>query len=146
MRRIITLLLTAVVGITAVIAHEVSIDGNKIGGKSVKQILFDREDVTIVFDDKSTMQCDGDLLIDMTTTGVNNLRYYDAASLRINGDEIIVSGLDPLRPITIVSAAGQVVKTIAAPKTDTAAIGIAHLAPGVYLLRSGATTIRFVKR
>lgn len=135
-----------VAGLAAVTAHDVTIDGNKIGGKTVKQILFDREDVTIVFDDKSTLQCDGDMLIDMTTTGVDNLRYYDAASVRINGSELVVSGLDPLQPITIVSAAGQVVKTVAAPRTDTAAIGIAHLAPGVYLVRSGATTIRFVKR
>lgn len=140
------LLLAMVATWLPTMAHQVTVDGEKVGSKVVKQILFEGEDVTIVFSDGSKQKCLNEMMIDMAITGVNELRYYDAASVKVAGGTLTVSGLDPKQPITIVSATGQTVATKAAPKAEVAAINIAHLAPGVYLLHSGNTTIKFVKR
>lgn len=148
MRRISSLILLVLVSCGfSLLAHNVIIDGGELQSRTVKQILFEGEDVTIVFDDNSTINYVGSMFIDLiSTTGVNELRFYDATRVKIDGSGALnVSGLDPKLPITLYTASGQVVGHLAAPNADTVSINVSHLAPGVYLIVSGANTIRFVK-
>lgn len=128
-------------------AHEVTIEGVALGAHSVKKLLFDGEQVTIIFDDDQTLTGFTDMVIDFTDpTGINQLHYYDAAKVAIDGGTLNVSGLNPSKPISIFSATGQAVKKIAAPQTESVSIDISNLVAGVYLLNSGNNTIRFVKK
>ncbi len=147
-KRTLFMLLALVACCMPSLAHDVVIDCAEMQAKTVKQILFEGEDVTLVFDDNSTQKCLGSLYLNLAnTTGLSEMRYYDAASIKFNGSGTLnVNGLDPKLPITLYSASGQVVMRIAAPNAETVSIDVSRLTPGVYMIASGVNTIRFVKQ
>ena len=146
MKRLLTMALS-VIAVAAIASAEVpqalTVNGEAIDGKTVKQLAIDREQVTVVFDDGTTIDDVTTLSLIIGSTGLQGISYYDA-SARIVGNSLTVKGLSGLSPIAVYDIKGR--QVAAAPLSTEATIDISNLAAGVYSVRAGNQVIKFIKQ
>ena len=146
MNQLLTKLIAVMVFALAVMPmhadDQVIINGEKVSGKSIKQIKFDCEKVIVVYTDGTE---DDDISTAniklITTSGVRDMRVFDFAA-DVNAGQIEVKGLDATHSIDLYDLGGRVVRRISAPSGDAATIAVEGLAPGVYVLRNGSNVVK----
>lgn len=137
------LMLLASAAFTLHAEGEIIVNGQTITGKTVKQILFDRENITVIYDDDSQdaeiNTADISLL---PVSGVQSVKVYSFTALAGKG-ELNISGLDEKSAVDIYDINGRALKHIAKPQGDKLTVDISSLQHGVYLLRNGNNVIKF---
>ena len=76
-------------------------------------------------------------------SGIRNTVIY--GGITIEGNQAVIKGLTGKTPIYLYSANGQMVLSAKVSSPETR-ISLESLAPGIYFLKSGNTSVKFLKK
>ena len=146
MKRFATTLMAVLLLLLGAQAHTITINDESVEGRNVRRILFDKENIKLVYDDdtESDLVNKGLIIFD-ELTGLKGMRVYTATAA-VSGDVLTLKGLDPAKGVTVFDTNGRQVLAMEATRSEVAIINIGHLNDGVYVLRNGQNVIKFVKR
>lgn len=137
----VTCLLVASTMAWADYEQELTINGETVD-KVVTSITFDGDNAVLHFADETTEVADMDAVVLTLKGGTQDAIY----SLRQEvTDMMTLSGLAPDTEIVVFDASGKSVIKATAAQTQTI-LQTATLKNGVYMLRAGNKTVKFIKR
>lgn len=137
----VTCLLVASTMAWADYEQELTINGETVD-KVVTSITFDGDNAVLHFADETTEVADMDAVVLTLKGGTQDAIY----SLRQEvTDMMTFSGLAPDTEIVVFDASGKSVIKATAAQTQTI-LQTATLKNGVYMLRAGNKTVKFIKR
>ena len=149
MKRILLSLCLAVglpVTMMAQTSQVVTVNGTTLTGKVVKTITFSGSDATLVFSDNSSETYDMGLVTIAFdyTTGINTIETFNVDGT-IDG-EMNVSGVDAGSAVMVFDLSGKQVVATRASKDGNANVDATGLKSGVYIMKAGNKSIKFIKK
>lgn len=124
----------------------VTVNGTTLTGKVVKTITFSGSDATLVFSDNSSETYDMGLVTIAFdyTTGINTIETFNVDGT-IDG-EMNVSGVDAGSAVMVFDLSGKQVVATRASKDGNANVDATGLKSGVYIMKAGNKSIKFIKK
>lgn len=151
MRKILfvtSLLLGLTVSSQAAIASDtqtITINGRTVE-KTAVELAFDGDNVVLHFSDGTEQAADMEsvaIAFDNATTGIDQVKAFNLAGT--TDGNIHLSGVQCGERIEVFDVSGKKVAQTKA-SSDSASLDITNMKSGVYVLRTGNTVIKFVKR
>ena len=147
-KKLLMLAIMVMVGSVMLFAdtYVVTVNGERVEGKSVKKVLFDKEVVTVVLDDESTVTgFETATIVKGDVTGVRDMKFYNS-TIAVNGNTLRIAGLMAGVPVEGYNTAGQLVAKAAAARRGDTIIDITALAGGIYVAKAGNNIVKFIKK
>lgn len=130
---------------TSKVYPEISVNGTVLT-KQVKSITCHSAFLaTLLYEDGSSEEiyAEGLKVLLSKPSGIRNTVIY--GGITIEGNQAVIKGLTGKTPIYLYNANGQMVLSAKVSSPETR-ISLESLAPGIYFLKSGNTSVKFLKK
>lgn len=125
-------------------SHSLTVNGQKVD-KTVSSITFDGDSAVLHFQDGSSMSADMETVeISIDMSGIADVETFSLNGW-VEGDVLVVEGLEPGVPVEVCNLAGQRVAS-GVSSEGRSELSLAGQPSGVYILRAGNCIVKFAKR
>lgn len=133
-------------GLHAATTQTLLVNGEQVD-KVVTRMHFEGDNVVLHFGDETAGfdMATVMLLFDHTASGIESIEMFSFNGA-VTGGTLQLQGAEGDAAVEVYSLNGTAVAATVADEAGAATVDVSSLAPGVYILRAGTKSVKFVKR